>query len=400
MFYPPIPTHDYLGELKDLAQELVQESASLEGRVAPKTAAVLGDNLRVINSYYSSLIEGHKTTIPDIEKALEKNFSEDGHKRYAQELCAAHVEAERGMMHRVRQEEGLNVCSQGFICEIHQAFYEKLPPHHQLTHGPEGFTEFSVKPGRLRDVNVSLDNGQSLHGPHASALPELFDAFSRAYNLTGFHGDERLLAVAAAHHRLTWLHPFRDGNGRVARLFSGLCLARVGINKGNLWSLSRGLSRQRKFYMLNLFSADSPADDAVGFDEEQLADFCRYFLEVCLDQIRFMTKLLGLEKIEARIDWYIEKRSTTGSNQLKPQAARLLRALFRRGELPRGEASTIMNMSERNARRVVSRLLQEGLAESDSHRAPLRIGLPVQVLPFYFPDLYDASVFGERFLEG
>ncbi len=399
MFHPPVPAQEELGELKDLAQELVKASASLEGRVAPKTAAVLGEKLRVINSYYSSLIEGHKTTIPDIEKALQKKFSEDDHKRYTQELCAAHVETEREMMHRLRKEEPLNVCRREFICEIHEAFYNRLPPHHQLTHGPEGFTTLSVNPGRLRDVNVSLDNGLSIHGPHVAELSELMDAFSRAYNPAEFHGDEQLLALAAAHHRLTWLHPFRDGNGRVARLFSGLYLARIGINKSNLWSLSRGFSRQRKLYMLNLFSADSPAEDNLGFDEEELADFCRYFFEVCLDQIRFMTQLLGLEEIESRIDWYIEKRSKERTDPLRPQAARLLRALFMRGELPRGKASTIMNMSERNARRVVSRLLQEGLAESDSHRAPLRIGLPVKVLPFYFPDLYDASVFGESFLE-
>ena len=28
-----------------------------------------------------------------------------------------------------------------------------------------------------------------------------------------------LVAVACLHHRVTWVHPFRDGNGRAARLF-------------------------------------------------------------------------------------------------------------------------------------------------------------------------------------
>ena len=78
-------------------------------------------------------------------------------------------------------------------------------------------------------------------------------------------------------------------------------------------------------------------------------------------------------------------------------AAPSARDLFMRGELPRGEASKVMNMSERSARRIVSQLLKEGLAESDSHRAPLRIGLPTRALPFYFPNLYDASVLGEGF---
>ena len=240
-----------------------------------------------------------------------------------------------------------------------------------------------------------MDNGLSTLGPHADELPERFEEFSRLYDPSRFHGDDRLIAAAASHHRFTWLHPFRDGNGRVARLFSGLYLTSIGINTSNLWSLSRGFSRQRRLYMVHLFAADSPSKVSKGFDEEELADFCSYFLEVCLDQVRFMTNLLGLEKIESRIDWYVDKRSRESDNPLRPEAARLLRALFMRGKIPRGEASRIMNMSERNARRIVSQILKEGLAESESHRAPLRIGLPIGVLPFYFPDLYDASVLGE-----
>jgi len=73
-------------------------SAGLEGKVAGETAIVLGDQLRLVNSYYSNLIEGHKTTIPDISKALQKKFSKDPEKKYAQELCAAHVETERRFM--------------------------------------------------------------------------------------------------------------------------------------------------------------------------------------------------------------------------------------------------------------------------------------------------------------
>lgn len=93
----------------------------------------------------------------------------------------------------------------------------------------------------------------------------------------------------------------------------------------------------------------------------------------------------------------METRSRDQKNPLKPEAARLLRDLFMRGEVSRGEASKIMNMSERSARRIVSQLLKEWLAKSDSRRAPLRIGLPPRALPFYFPNLYDASVLGEGF---
>ena len=54
----------------------------------------------------------------------------------------------------------------------------------------------------------------------------------------------------------------------------------------------------------------------------------------------------------------------------------------------------ILNMSERNARRIVSALIKDGLLRSQSHRAPL--GLPIGVLPYYFP--YDLSVIGEEYI--
>ncbi|MEE4600756.1 MAG: Fic family protein [Desulfobacteraceae bacterium] len=392
---PLLPGNDVIGPLKDMAQEIIAASAGLEGRVATETATALGDQLRLINSYYSNLIEGHKTTIPDIEMALRKEFNRDPEKKYAQELCAAHVETEKQFMQIVDTTQKLNVCDQKLLSDIHAAFYADLPKEHLYTHTQKGFSKAPVLPGEFRDVNVSVD-GQSPHGPDYRDLPLLLQAFSQGYDPDRFHGDDQLIAMAASHHRLTWLHPFRDGNGRVARLFSGLYLSEIGINKSNLWSLSRGLSRNKNRYMFELWTTDSPGKQNSGyyFDNDLSADFCEFFFAICLDQIRFMENLLRLDQIEARIDWYVEARSKNGQKPLRDKAAKLLRAVFMRGALPRGKVAEILNMSARSARRTVSALIDEGLLQSKSHRAPLTIGLPIHVLPYYFPDLYDPSVIG------
>jgi len=244
------------------------------------------------------------------------------------------------------------------------------------------------------------DGGISSHGPDAVLLPTKYAEFSCCYHPGNFHGDERLIAVAASHHRLVWMHPFRDGNGRVARLFSGLYMAHIGINRSNLWSLSRGFSRDKQWYMTNLQSADSPDPHGRCFDQAFFADFCLYFLEVCLDQIRFMEKILGLNRIDARIEGYIRDRDKARGalHPLDQRAGKLLKALFLQGAVQRGEARSIMgmdNQSERHARRLVSQLVQEGLVCSETHRAPLTIGFPAKVLRYYFPDLFDPSVLGE-----
>jgi len=390
---PLLPGKVNIGPLKDMAQEIIAASAGLEGKVAKETAIVLGDQLRLINSYYSNLIEGHKTTIPDINMAIQKKFSQDPEKKYAQELCASHVETEKRSMELVNAPQKFNICGQQFLSGIHAAFYANLPEEHLYTHTPKGFSKVPVNPGQIRDVNVSVD-GRTLHGPDCQDLPALLKTFAQSYSPDQFHGDERLIAIAASHHRLTWLHPFRDGNGRVARLFSGLYLTRIGVNKSNLWSLSRGLSRNKKQYMFELWATDSPDEQngAHYFDDDLLADFCRFFFEICLDQIRFMEDLLRLDQIETRIDWYVETRAKNDKKSLRIEAAKLLRAVFMRGAIPRGMAVEILNMSERNARRIVSALIKDGLLQSQSHRAALTIGLPIGVLPYYFPDLYDPSV--------
>jgi len=399
IFDPPIPSV-CRGELKDMAQEVIIASSTLDGRIASETAKALGDRLRFLNSYHSNLIEGHKTSVLEIEAALKRNFSDDEQKRYAQELCAAHVRTERELMEEVLSNPPRNICDFDFVSKIHETFYGQLPPQHQFTHSQGGFTQHSVMPGKLRDTNVSLDGGRTAHGPNPKNLPAKYAAFARIYNPASFHGDERLIATAANHHRLSWLHPFRDGNGRVIRLFSGLYLAHIGINRNNLWSLSRGFSRDKQLHMINLLSADSPTNNHKHFDQEFFADYCHYFLEVCLDQIRFMDQILGLHRIDARIEGFIKDRDAT-REALKPldsRAGKLLKALFLQGAIPRGEARSIMgmeNQSERQARRIVSQLTKEELVCSESHRAPLKIGFPTHVLRSYFPDLFDPSVLGE-----
>ena len=152
--------------------------------------------------------------------------------------------------------------------------------------------------------------------------------------------------------------------------------------------------------MFELWATDSPDEqnDVHYFDDDLLADFCEFFFEICLDQIRFMEDLLRLDQIESRIDWYVETRAKHDKKPLRIEAAKVLRAVFMRGAIPRGMAVEILNMSERSARRIVSALIENGLLQSQSHRAPLTIGLPIGVLPYYFPDLYDPSVIGEEYI--
>jgi Fic family protein len=107
-----------------------------------------------------------------------------------------------------------------------------------------------VTPGelRLRDVQVGR------HVPVSpGAIPRFLDRFEDVYSSLG--KTNRVLAAASAHHRLLWIHPFLDGNGRVARLMSYAMLLET-LNTGGIWSIARGLARNIDDYTSLLSACD------------------------------------------------------------------------------------------------------------------------------------------------
>ncbi|WP_295426391.1 Fic family protein [uncultured Thiodictyon sp.] len=197
--------------------------------------------------------------------------------------------------------------------------------------------------------------------------------------------------------RSSWIHPFLDGNGRIARLFTDAYLAAGGIKGDGLWSASRGLARQRAEYLDRLAAADAPRrGDLDGRGHLTLAgliDFCRFFLATCIDQARYMGDFLRTDEMERRIAAYVQLRAagTLPGPPLKPASAPVLLAVFLRGALARGEAAALTGYGERAGRAVLAALLAEGLLVCDSAKGPVRLGLPMAAVPYLFPGVFPAD---------
>jgi Fic family protein len=202
---------------------------------------------------------------------------------------------------------------------------------------------------------------------------------------------EALLSVAAMHHRLLWIHPFLDGNGRVARLASHAQLLHL-LDTGGVWSIARGLARSVTRYKELLANCDlqrrNDLDGRGNLSEEALAEFTRYFLEICLDQIAFMEELMQPARLRTRVLLWAEEEMRLGT--LPARAGRVLEAILHRGELPRAEITVLLDAPERTARRVTSALLRQGILTSATTRTPLRLAFPARLagrwLPGLFPD--------------
>jgi Fic family protein len=370
------------GALIYLALDLSQKAAGFRRSLPASTLASLAGLVRAMNCYYSNLIEGHDTHPVDIERALRSDFSQDARKRDLQLEARAHI-AVQEWVDGGGLGAGRAITAEA-IREIHRRFCELLPEDLLWVQDPASKERIRVVPGELRTRDVQL-------GAHVAvspgALPRFLQRFEQVYGHLG--KTESIVSTAAAHHRLLWIHPFVDGNGRVARLMSHATLLET-LDTGAVWSVARGLARNVQEYKRLLANCDLPRrnhlDGRGTLSEEALAEWTRFFLTVCIDQVNFMESLVQPERLRTRILIWAEEEIRLG--KLPPKSSNILEALLYRGELPRGDAGAVVGTGERQARRIVSALLDKGVLVSDSSRSPLRLTFPAALAARWMPGLF------------
>jgi Fic family protein len=337
--------------------------------------------VRAMNCYYSNLIEGHETHPIDIERALKGDYSNDAKKRDLQLEAKAHITVQQwidsgGLKGRALVTESIR--------EIHRRFGEMLPDDLLWVEDPTTKERIKVIPGELRHRDVAVGRHVPVSAP---AVPRFLKRFEEVYGKLG--KTDTILSTAAAHHRLAWIHPFLDGNGRVARLVSHATLLEA-LDTGGVWSIARGLARNINAYKGHLAACDqtrrNDLDGRGPLSEENLAEFTRFFLTICVDQVTFMESLMQPDQLRVRILLWAEEELRL--NKIPPKSGALLEALLYRGELPRSDVPGIIGAGDRHARRVVSALIDEGVLTSESTRAPLRLAFPAALASRWMPGLF------------
>ena len=113
--------------ITDVIADLATASATLGRAFHPRTAANLAGLVRIMNTYYSNLIEGHHTRPKDIERALAGDFDRDRERRNLQ------IEAQRMFACRPRltayaaAEELPEPASPDSLRMLHREFYKDAP---------------------------------------------------------------------------------------------------------------------------------------------------------------------------------------------------------------------------------------------------------------------------------
>ena len=374
--------------IADVIAELAAASATLGARLHPRTAANLADLVRIMNTYYSNLIEGHNTRPRDIVRALEGELDQDQDRRSLQMEAAAHVRVQAELDGMATEGELPEPASVEFIRWIHREFYRDAPP--EMLRIRDKDRAFVMEPGAWRS-RPEHDVAVGRHVPPSSErVDDFMRYFEERYRFGPLKKAGRIMAIASAHHRFNYIHPFPDGNGRVSRLMSHAMAQWAGIGAHGLWSISRGLARglQRPSeYKQMMDLADAPRqgdlDGRGNLSQRALGEFVLWFLRVCLDQVRFMDGLFELDSLGPRLTAYVERSKT-----LKAEAIRLLEEALVRGQFERGEIARITGLPDRSARRVLNDVVAAGLLGSETPKGPVSLRFPMEALDVLFPRLF------------
>jgi Fic family protein len=387
----PARLDDVPEAISDLVAELSAASAKLENALNPRTAASLAQLVRIMNSYYSNLIEGNNTRPKDIERALAGEWVDDLAGRNLQIEAAAHVRLQTEIDQRFANNVMPEPASADFIKWLHREFYQGAAPETlRIQHGERTIV---MTPGAWR-TTVEHDVTVGRHQPPTSErVDDFMTYFQDRYKFERMGKAARILAIPAAHHRINYIHPFVDGNGRVSRLMSHAMAHCAGIGAHGLWSVSRGLARgieSRTDYKRMMDATDRPRqgdlDGRGNLSQKALVEFTMWFLNTCLDQINFMSSLFEINTLARRLKNYVEKSDT-----LKPEAARLLEEALIRGEFERGETSRITGLPERTARRILNDVIETGLLKSETPKGPVSLRFTTQAQDILFPRLFAES---------
>jgi Fic family protein len=380
---PLLPADHRLGTLLEQAHDLIRTSDQLAGKCKAGALDGLRSLLRAMNSYYTNRIEGQHTLPLEIEQALRNDYAKDTDLARRQRLAVAHMASEQALEQRWADWTPAQIWSTTMVQNLHQDLFARLDAPDRML--PDGQ---ALAPGVLRTQEVSVGRHAA---PLATALPQFLSRWGDYY-ARARRGEMQVLAIAASHHRLAWIHPFADGNGRVARLHSHLALGQMGLTNG-LWSPLRGFARSTDTYYGLLDAADQARkgdlDGRGNLSEQALCDWMGYVLTQCLDQVQFMAAVLNLDAMRDRIAACLHFEQGVVRQGVRTEALPALHYLFAtQGELDRADFKAMLGMGDRLASAQVSALLKRGLLVSDSAYGKLRFGVPQHALRFYFPGLW------------
>ncbi|WP_460843726.1 Fic family protein [Noviherbaspirillum agri] len=374
-------------DLRPLAAEVIGSAKDLSAQGMPQLRKLLREALRPMNSFYTNKIEGQQAEPLLIERALQQDFLSKPDEARRQRIAVAHINTERWGESTYLTFDSATFFTSAVVQAIHRHLHDQLPESDLIQVNDDGVEE-RIIPGEWRHDGVKV--GRHIP-PDPITVPKFMDEWHTGY-MFARSGETAVIALMAAHHRLAWIHPFLDGNGRTARLHTHLGLSALGLTQG-LWSPMRGLAREQKNYYAHLTGADRDREgdyDGRGIlSEKGLVEFITFLMHTCLDQIGFMNKMLDMKAFEQRLEQMLASESTKeGTKSLKIEAAAPLAYLATVPSMDRARFKGMTGLAARTAERALADLFKLGIISSKTPKGPVELALPMHLFRYLFPRLW------------
>lgn len=359
---PLYPAEGTVHKQLEYAHALIERDARLSNCLPAETVLALSDVMDIIGTYHSSRIEGYEVEPEVFTQAVA---DQDGP---STRVVRSLHDALMVMRKRVRSCD-FKAYGSSTVQMAHRLFCAE-----QVEHMPGAYRQGVVTVGK----HVSVES-EAVPGMVGKLLEFHARASSKA---------SKLISLLALHHRLVWIHPFLDGNGRVARLILQLAMSEAGFSA--LWSISRGLSLRVDDYYRALAGADQPRmgdlDGRGNLSDKRLVEFVQFMLEACEQEIDYAAHNLERDRLVRCIDAYFLDEA------LRPAGVTLdshlaWKALFFQGAMPRGEFKRLIPKGDRTATGQVAALAKADLVITTTSRSDLKPKIPMPLARLIFPAL-------------
>ena len=211
----------------------------------------------------------------------------------------------------------------------------------------------TAESGPMRVVSGPMGR-EKVHyeAPTAERLETEMASFLRWFNAPS--EIDPVLKAAIAHFWFVTIHPFEDGNGRVARAIADMALSRADNTKERFYSMSSGIEAERREYYIRLESAQRGNLD--------ITDWLVWFLD-CLDRT--------IDDANEKLSSVLHKARLWQKINLKPVNDRQRMVINRmlddfKGHLTTSKYAKLAKCSNDTALRDIRELLERGIVAKNS----------------------------------
>ncbi len=241
----------------------------------------IGQKLRIEWNYHSNAIEGNSLTLGETRNLILHGLTASGKPLRDHLDIEGHDEAVKAIEDAIKSSEVFN---QVFIRNLHTVLLKEPYETGAVTPGGQRVKRrIAIGDYKTQPNNVQTSTGETYYftPPEQvqSAMSDLVDWYRKKED----EGEHPVIMAATFHYRFVRIHPFDDGNGRMARLLMNMILMKHGYTVALIPREERGE------YINTLERADG---------SEDLSEFISYVATCCEYSLNLHLKAARGEDIE------------------------------------------------------------------------------------------------------